>query len=61
MARTVAERLLAEPRDVLTMLTGDDEPPVAELVRELEKRHPDVALDVHEGGQPHYPLLLAAE
>jgi len=61
VARTVAERLLAEPRDVLTMLTGDEEPSVAELVRELEKRHPEVALDVHEGGQPHYSLLLAAE
>jgi DAK2 domain fusion protein YloV len=61
VARTVAERLLTEPRDVLTMLTGDEEPPVAELVRELEERHPEVALDVHEGGQPHYPLLLAAE
>ena len=61
VARTVAERLLVEPRDVLTMLTGDEKPSVAELVRELEERHPEVALDVHEGGQPHYPLLLAAE
>ena len=23
--------------------------------------HPDLELDVHQGGQPHYPLLLAAE
>jgi len=61
VARTVVERLLAEPRDVLTMLTGDEKPSVAELVRELEERHPELALDVHEGGQPHYPLLLAAE
>jgi hypothetical protein len=23
--------------------------------------HPELELDVHDGGQPHYPLLLAAE
>jgi len=61
VARAVVERLLAEPRDVLTLLTGEDEPPLAELVRELEQRHPELELDVHDGGQPHYPLLLAAE
>ena len=29
--------------------------------RALEQRHPDVEVDVHEGGQPHYPLLFVAE
>ena len=24
-------------------------------------RHPDVEVDVQDGGQPHYPLLLSAE
>ena len=28
---------------------------------EREERHPDLELDVHSGGQPHYPLLLSAE
>jgi len=28
---------------------------------ELEASHPDLELEVHEGGQPHYALLLAAE
>ena len=28
----------------------------------IEARHPDLeVLDVHEGGQPHYPLLLVAQ
>ena len=61
VAAAVAERLLQQPRDVLTLLTGDEEPPLAELVRGLEQRHPELELDVHEGGQPHYSLLLAAE
>jgi len=24
-------------------------------------RHPELELEVHAGGQPHYPLLLSAE
>ena len=27
----------------------------------LAAQHPELELDVHEGGQPHYPLLLSAE
>jgi uncharacterized protein len=61
VARAVVEQLLAEPRGVLTLLTGADEPNVEALVAALEVEHPDVELEVHEGGQPHYPLLLSAE
>ena len=28
---------------------------------ELAEQHPGLEIDVHEGGQPHYPLLLSAE
>jgi hypothetical protein len=31
------------------------------LLAELTALHPDVELEVHQGGQPHYPLLLSAE
>ncbi len=31
------------------------------LLEELATSHPDLELEVHQGGQPHYPLLLAAE
>jgi uncharacterized protein len=61
VAAAVAERLLAEPRDVLTLLTGADEPDVARLVERIRDRHPELELDVQRGGQPHYPLLLSAE
>jgi hypothetical protein len=60
-ARSLLDRLLAEPRDVLTVLTGEGAPPLNGLLDELTGRHPDLELDVHEGGQPHYPLLLYAE
>jgi hypothetical protein len=46
---------------VLTMLAGEDAPPLDGLLDELGERHPELEIDVHEGGQPHYPLLLSAE
>jgi uncharacterized protein len=61
VAAAVVERLLAEPRGVLTLLTGEDEPDLEPLLRQLGEAHPDVEVDVQQGGQPHYPLLLGAE
>ena len=61
VAGSVVERLLAEPRDVLTLLTGEDEPELGPLLARLAERYPELELEVHEGGQPHYPLLIAAE
>jgi uncharacterized protein len=61
VAGAVIDRLLAEPRDVLTLLTGEDEPRLDALLARLEGDHPELELEVHEGGQPHYPLLVSAE
>jgi hypothetical protein len=61
VAAAVLEQLLAEPRGLVTLLTGEEPPPLEGLLAQLESEHPEVELDVHEGGQPHYPLLLAAE
>jgi uncharacterized protein len=61
VARKVLSRLLDEPRGVLTLLTGDEPPPLNGLLDELRAEHPDLEVEVHEGGQPHYPLLLSAE
>jgi DAK2 domain fusion protein YloV len=61
VARALLERLLAEPRDVLTLLRGEGAPPLNGLLDELAEQHPELEVDVHEGGQPHYPLLLSAE
>ncbi|MFL5921522.1 MAG: DAK2 domain-containing protein [Gaiellaceae bacterium] len=61
VARELLSRLLAEPRDVLTLLHGEGAPALNGLLEELAAHHPELELDVHEGGQPHYPLLLSAE
>jgi DAK2 domain fusion protein YloV len=61
VAHAVVERLLAEPREVLTLLRGADAPELGPLVAELARRHPELEVDVQDGGQPHYPLLVSAE
>jgi uncharacterized protein len=57
----VAARLLGQPRALLTLLTGAEPPPLDGLIERLESAHPTLEVEVHEGGQPHYPLLLGAE
>ncbi len=61
VAEAVVEQLLADGREILTLLTGADEPALSVLVDGLAERHPNVEVEVHAGGQPHYPLLLSAE
>jgi DAK2 domain fusion protein YloV len=61
VAASVVERLLSEPRDVLTLITGEEEPELGPLLARVAEQHPDLELEVHPGGQPHYPLLLSAE
>ena len=61
VAAQVTEQLLAEPRMVLTLLTGADAPELDRLLDRIREQHPELELDVQEGGQPHYPLLLSAE
>ena len=61
VAFAVAERLLGDGREVLTLLTGEEEQDLEGFLLRVQKEHPDVELDVQPGGQPHYPLLLSAE
>jgi DAK2 domain fusion protein YloV len=61
VARAVVEGLLAEPRELMTLLTGEGAPPLNGLLEDLAVSHPELEIDVHDGGQPHYLLLLSAE
>jgi len=61
VAGAVVDRLLARPRDLLTLLVGEEEQPLDALLQRIASTHPDVDVDVQRGGQPHYPLLLSAE
>jgi len=57
----VIAHLLSQPRSLLTLLTGAEPPPLDGLVDRIAAAHPEVEIEVHAGGQPHYPLLLSAE
>ena len=57
----VVERLLGEPRELLTLLVGQDKTPLDRLLERIAAAHPELQVDVQEGGQPHYHLLLSAE
>jgi DAK2 domain fusion protein YloV len=61
VARDVLERLLEPGADVLTILAGEAAEGVDDLVSFLSEEHPALEVEVHEGGQLHYPLLFSAE
>jgi DAK2 domain fusion protein YloV len=57
----VVERLLSEPRELITLLVGRDGAKLQGVLDRIAKEHPEVEVDVQEGGQPHYHVLLSAE
>jgi uncharacterized protein len=61
VAREVVERLLEDGADVLTILVGELGEGVDDLLSYVREAHPELEVEVHDGGQPHYPLLFAAE
>ncbi len=60
VAEAVVRELLDGGRELLTLLTGEEEPELTRLVERVRERH-GVDVEVHRGGQPHYPLLILAE
>ena len=61
VARDVLERLLEDGPDVLTILVGEGAEGVDDLVAFVREEHPELEVEVHDGGQPHYLLLFGAE
>ena len=60
---SLLDRLLATGGELVTVVTGADADGtlVDEVTSWLRSTYPVVDVDVHEGGQPHYPLLLGVE
>jgi fatty acid kinase len=61
VAEEVVERLVGEGADVLTVLVGNSAAAPESVVEALRAAHPTLEVEVHNGGQPHYPLLFAVE
>jgi len=61
--RLLLSRLLDDSHELVTLIEGDGAR-VADTRRIeewLSEEHPEVALEVHQGGQPLYPYLLGIE
>jgi hypothetical protein len=59
----VVDRLLASGGELLTLVTGADAPPeVADaVVAHAKQSHPEIEVQVIDGGQHFYPLLIGLE
>lgn len=59
----LVDALLEGGREILTVLRGEESGrlDLDAALADIRRRHPDVEIDDHAGGQPLYPLLLAAE
>ena len=63
VAAGLLDRLLASGGELVTLVIGDDVPSsiADDLAARVRATHPLVEVEVHAGGQPHYPLLLGVE
>ncbi len=59
----LADFLLADGAETLTLLAGEDlgDDELAALEKDVQSAHPDIDIETHRGGQPLYPVLMAAE
>lgn len=63
VALKLAESIVEEGADVLTLLCGADltEESAREIEQRVRKLDGNLEVEVHEGGQPMYPIQMAAE
>jgi DAK2 domain fusion protein YloV len=63
--RLLLDRLLDGGGEILTVLRGADPDGAAgalePMLAAVARAHPEVEIEVREGGQPHYPVVLAVE
>lgn len=62
-AITLLDSLLTPDRELLTVIAGDGAHArmVEEVVGHVTEQHPNVDVEVHQGGQPLYPFLFGVE
>jgi uncharacterized protein len=63
VAVELVDRMLDGGGELVTVVTGQDAPDGVRdrLVEHVERTRPAVEVVAYDGGQPHYPLLLAVE
>jgi uncharacterized protein len=57
------DRLLTDSHEIVTIIEGAGAKPAdtRRVTEWLAEHRPDVAVDLHRGGQPLYPYLVAVE
>jgi dihydroxyacetone kinase-like predicted kinase len=62
-ATGLLDRLVTDERELLTVIRGADadDPTLAAIEAWMSEHHPDVEVEVHDGGQPLYPYLFGVE
>lgn len=63
VARETLDRAGLATAELVTIFTGDDaQPGQASTLRDsILARYPDVLVEIHDGGQPHYRFVIAVE
>ncbi|GAK10874.1 LOW QUALITY PROTEIN: dihydroxyacetone kinase family protein [Geomicrobium sp. JCM 19039] len=59
----VTEKMIDEDTEMVTIISGEDaeQSCTDALIKHIESHHPDVETEVHEGKQPLYHYIIAAE
>lgn len=62
-ATQLLDHLIDDSRELLTIVTGEDATTANtdQITAWVSENHPDVAIEVHAGGQPLYPYLFGVE
>ena len=61
VALHVVEGIAGDGRSLLTLLVGAEAPGLEPFLERLAAERPELEVELHDGGQPHYQLLLSAE
>jgi len=61
VAMSIVDLVMDGERAHLDIIRGEGAPSLDELLQAIRRRYPEVDIETHDGGQPHYPLLLVAE
>jgi len=57
------KKMMTEDSEIITLLYGENssEELVHSLTNQLTELYPNIEVEIHEGGQPVYPLLISVE
>jgi hypothetical protein len=57
------DQMIEEDSEILTLIYGEDgtQEKAEEIGAKIEEKHPEIEVEIHNGGQPVYPYLISVE